>query len=187
MFEEALSDKSTTDKINLAIAVFTFLAAVAAAFSAGFVAKQIKQQLDQFRAQAFLGVLAYEREVKFSQHMDVVRSVGAKPASKLRKDERESILVVVNFLNHIAHLIRNHYVVPKQILLLYSPSITRCHENLLGIDQWLAEQRRQTGDSRYYLHFETLCRPKTVDLIWTDRSDEIIWTGDEYHPPLGPA
>ena len=30
--------------------------------------------------------------------------------------------VVVSSLNHIAHLIRHRYVVPMQLLLLYSPS-----------------------------------------------------------------
>src|SRR5271157_4467216 len=185
------STLSTTDKINLSIAVFTALAALAAAFSAWFVwrsvrdaTRQMELHLEEFRAQTFLSILANEREVEFSQQMEVIRALEGKPASALTEEERASILVVVNFLNHVAHLIRHRYVVPKQLLLLYSPSIAACRANLLGEGQWLKELRKRTGEGRYYLHFARLCQEETERLIWKDQADKIVWTIDPYEPSL---
>lgn len=179
------------EKINLIIAVGTIIAALAAALSAVLAARAVRDaaqqmnvHLEEIRAQTFLSILAYEREVQFTKHMEVIRTLGGKPAAKLTDEEQTSILVVVNFLNHLAHLIRYRYVVPKQLLLLYSPSIATCRNNLLGKDKWLDEVRRKSGDGRYYLHFEKLCQQETADLIWKDRSDDIIWTGDPYKPIL---
>lgn len=116
--------------------------------------------------------------------MDVVRGLHGKLAKDLTGEERKSILVVVNFLNHIAHLIRNRYTVPKQLFLLYAPSIKACRDNLLGDGQWLKELRKQTGESRYYLHFARLCQEETEALIWKNKAKKIIWTTDPYEPPF---
>src|SRR6185437_1916627 len=91
---------SNADKINFAIAVCTAFAALGAAYSALLARRSIRGAVEQFRAQAFLGVLAYEREVNFSVQMDVIRSLCGKPAKDLTEAEQKSILVVVNFLNH---------------------------------------------------------------------------------------
>jgi len=178
---------SNADRINFIIALCTGVAAVAAAYSARLARRSIRGALEEFRAQAFLGVLAYEREVNFSAHMDVIRALGGKSAKDLSKDERKSILVVVNFLNHIAHLIRHCYVVPKQMFLLYAPSIASCRDNLLGDGHWLEEQRKETREPRYYLHFAKLCERETEDLIWKNKAEKIIWTTDPYQPSLPPA
>ncbi len=178
---------SKADKINFTIALCTGVAAVAAAYSAWLARRSIRGALEEFRAQAFLGVLAYEREVNFSAHMDVIRALRGKPAKDLTDEERKSILVAVNFLNHVAHLIRHRYVVPKQMLLLYAPSIAACRDNLLGDGQWLKEQRKQTGELRYYLHFAKLCQTETEALIWKNKAERIIWTNDPYQPALPPA
>lgn len=175
---------TNADKINFTIALCTGVAALAAAYSACLARRSIRGALEEFRAQAFLGVLAYEREVNFSAHMDVVRSLHGKPAGSLIKEELKSILVVVNFLNHVAHLIRHRYVVPKQMLLLYAPSIAACRDNLLRDGQWLKEQRRQTGEPRYYLHFAKLCQEETEELIWNNKAEKIVWTTDPYEPSL---
>lgn len=178
---------SNADKINLTIALCTGVAAVAAAYSAWLARRSIRGALGEFRAQAFLGVLAYEREVNFSAHMNAVRALGGKLAKDLTEDERKSVLVVVIFLNHIAHLIRHRYVVPKQLLLLYAPSIAACRDNLLGEGQWLRELRKQTGEARYYLHFARLCQQETEALIWKNKAEKISWTTDPYEPSLPPA
>lgn len=123
---------TNADKINFIIALGTGAAAIAAAYSAWLARGSIRGALDSFRAQTFLDVLSYEREVNFSQHMDVVRTLGSKSVATFTSEEQKSILVVVNFLNHIAHLMRNRYVVPMQLLLLYSPSIAVRRANSLG-------------------------------------------------------
>lgn len=175
---------SNADKINFTIALCTGVAAVTAAYSALLARRSIRGALEEFRAQAFLGILAYEREVNFSAHMDVVRGLNGKPAKDLTEEERKSILVVVNFLNHIAHLIRHRYVVPMQLLLLYSPSIAACRDNLLGDGQWLKELRKREREPRYYLRFAKLCQKETEALIWKNKARKIIWTTDPYEPSL---
>jgi hypothetical protein len=178
------STLSAADKINFIIALSTALAAAAAAYSAWLARRSIRGALEEFRAQTFLGILAYEREVNFSEHMDVVRALNGKPATDLTEAERKSVLVVVNFLNHIAHLLRHRYVVPIQLLLLYAPSIAACRANLLGEGQWLKVMRQQTGEPRYYLHFARLCQKETEELIWANKAEKIIWTNDPYVPSL---
>lgn len=175
---------TSADKINFIIALGTAAAAIAAAYSAWLARRSIRGALDAFRAQTFLDILAYEREVQFSQHMDVVRTLGSKSAATFTPEEQKSVLVVVNFLNHVAHLMRNRYVVPNQLLLLYSPSIAACRANLLGKGKWLEELRKKTGEPRYYLHFARLCQKETEDLIWANKADKIIWTRDPYEPAL---
>jgi hypothetical protein len=181
---------SASDWINLAIAAGTGAAAIATAYSARvsarsaqYAARQIELYRDEFRAQTFLSLLSYEREVHFSRHMDVIRALRAEPVSELTSEQRASILVVVNFLNHAAHLIRHRYVVPKQLLLLYAPSIAACHNKLLGKDQWLPTLRSETKEPRYYLHFAKLCQEATIDMIWKGKEDKIDWTTDKYQPP----
>ena len=178
------STLTSADKINFIIALGTAVAAIAAAYSAWLARRSIRGALDAFRAQTFLDVLAYEREVDFSRNMDVVRTLGSKTVATLSDEEKKSILVAVNFLNHIAHLMRNRYVVPKQLLLLYSPSIASCRANLLGKGQWLEELRKHTGEPRYYLHFARLCQEDTERLIWENKEDKIVWTRDPYEPAL---
>jgi hypothetical protein len=116
--------------------------------------------------------------------MDVIRALREEPASAITPEQRASILVVVNFLNHALHLIRHRYVVPKQLLLLYAPSIAACRNKLLGKDQWLQTLQSETKEPRYYVHFAKLCQEETIDMIWKDKEDKIDWTTDEYQPPL---
>lgn len=173
---------SNADKINFLIALSTAVAALTAAYSALLARRSIQGALDQFRAQTFMGVLSYEREVEFSKNMDVVRALNGKAAKDLTDGEQKSIRVVVDFLNHIAHLIRHRYAVPKEILLLYSPSISPCADNLLGDGQWLKELRKRTGEPRYYLHFAKLCQKETQKLLWENK--EVDFTRDPYEPSL---
>lgn len=157
-------------KINLIIAAGTIAAAVFAAFSAILAKRALTDAARAFRAQTFQSIFEYEYQVHFSKRMDTIR----KLKGKLPTDaEREDILVVVNFLNHIAHMIRHRYVVPTHVLLLYGPSIKACRDNLLP---WLEAERK--NESRYYLHFEKLLDEKTAELVWACRADEVEWTAD---------
>jgi hypothetical protein len=139
---EALDFKGGTD---LLVAVGTMIAAIVAAVSAWYAARTVKFLRGEFQAHTFLSMIEYERDCEFSKHMDVIRSLKEKLFDNLSPDELNSISVVVNFLNHVGHLIRNNYVIPKQIILLYSPSISECERKLTGPGQWLQETRRRTG------------------------------------------
>lgn len=176
------STLTTEQKINLVIAIGTIVAAVIAAISAIFAAisailakRALTDASHAFRAQTFHGIVEYEHQIQFSMCMDTIRGLGGR----LPRDdeERKRIMVAVNFLNHIAHMIRHRYVAPTHVLLLYSPSITACRDNLLQPGQWIAEERKK--DPRYYLHFAKLCEEETARLIWACQADNIKWTSDK--------
>ena len=176
---------SNADKINFTIAVCTGIAALAAAYSAWLGSTLDTGGARRIACPSFPQRAAYERQVNFSGHMGVVRKLRGELAKDLTDEQRKSILVaLVNFLNHVAHLIRHRYVVPKQMLLLYAPSIAACRDNLLGDGQWLKEERKQTGEPRYYLHFTKLCQKETETLIWSGKAESIVWTTDPYQPSL---
>lgn len=188
---------STADKINLVIAIGTIAAAVFAAFSALIAARATRDAAKQMElatseivlhredlhAQAFMSVASYEREIEFSKNMDVIRGLQTKPFDQLTEPEQKSIRIVVDFLNHVAHLMRYRYVEPQHMLLSYTPSIESCQEKLIGPGKWLQELRGRAGNPKLYLHFEALCNEGNRCKIWTGRADEVSWTGDFYQAP----
>ena len=175
------------DIINAVIALGTIAAAIFAARSARDAAHQIRLSRnemvlhrEQLHAETFLNVLGYEREISFSKNMDVIRRLGNKGFAELREEEHASIRAVVDFLNHIAHLIRYGYVKPQQMLLLYTPSIEECQKKLIGKGKWLQELRDRADNPKLYLHFEALCRG---DTLWRGENIEKVFTEDIYKPP----
>lgn len=150
-------------------AVYAGRAAHEASRQLKLTSDQLKLNRDALRAQTFLSMIDYERAVDFTKHMDIVRSLDGKSFDKLCDTERASIGIVVNFLNHVAYLIRHKYINQKQILLIYSPSLKACRENLTGKGKWLDGFRARNKDVRYYLHFEILCKEETINSLWQDQ------------------
>ena len=181
-FHDVWATLPTEQRINFVIAAGTIAAAFVAAVSALLAAistllarRAVEDAARAFRAQTFHSIVEYEHQVQFSVCMDTVRRLRGKlPASD---DERKNVLVVVNFLNHVAHMIRHRYVAATHILLLYSPSIQACRDNLLQPGQWIANERAK--DSRHYLHFAKLCEEETARLIWACQAHKIQWTTDK--------
>jgi hypothetical protein len=149
---------------TLAAAVFAGISAIIATRSALDATKQLRLNLDSIRAQTFLNIIGYEREIHFSAGMDIIRELDNESYEVLRDEKNQHVRKVVDFLNHIAHLIRQGYVVPEHILLLYTASILDCREKILGEGKWLQGFRRQAGRTYYYQHFECLC--KNVEKLW---------------------
>jgi hypothetical protein len=176
------TEASKKDWIDYVTAFGTILAGIAAAVAASYAgsaaqkaSSQLKVSSDQtkltqdaLRAQSFLGMIDYERAVDFTKHMDIIRSLDGRSFDKLEPSEMVSIGIVVNFFNHLAYLIRHKYLTSKEILLLYSPSLKTCRENLTGQDKWLDGFRKQNKDEWYYLHFEFLCKEETIQMLWSD-------------------
>jgi hypothetical protein len=143
---------------------------------------------EALRAQTFLSVTSYERQIEFSRRMEVIRALPKETTyAALNSAQRNDIRVVVDFLNHVAHLIRYHYVSPRQMLLLYTPSIEACQTVLIEQMQWLRQFRDQADNQKLYLHFESLCRWDNQRILWDN--GEVTFTGDIYSPPkaLEPA
>jgi hypothetical protein len=172
------------DKVDLAVAVGTLLAVVFAAVSALVAAKSardasraIRMQREAVRAQTFVSIIGYEREINFSQCMDTIRGLGdadCKDYAKFRKmqpDKEQQIRQVVDFLNHLGHLIRQGYVEPRHILPLYSTSIEACRKKLLGRTDWLAGFRVTAKSPGYYLNFECLC--ENLEKLW--KGKKVDW------------
>lgn len=193
----SFSAMGTADKINFVIALGTIAAAVFAGWSARIAAlatrdaakqmelatNQIVLHREDLHAQAFLSVASYEREVEFSKNMDVIRALQDKPFDELTDPELKSIRAVVDFLNHVAHLMRYRYVEPQHMLLSYTPSIEACQEKLVGQGKWLQELRSRAGNPKLYLHFEALCNEENRRRIWEGRAEQVKWTGDFYQAP----
>ena len=180
-FHDFWANLPAEQRINFVIAVGTILAAIVAAVSAIFAAisvwvtrRAVEDAARAFRAQTFHSIVEYEHQVQFSLCMDTVRNLKGKLPSD---EERKNVLVVVNFLNHVAHMIRHRYVAATHVFLLYSPSIRACRGNLLQPGQWIAQEREK--DSSYYLHFAKLCEEETERLIWACQADKIRWTADK--------
>lgn len=172
------------DEIDLAVAVGTLLAAIFAAVSALMAAKSardaskaIRMQREAVRAQTFVSIIGYEREINFSQGMDTIRGLGDADCKdyanfrKMQPDKEKQIRQVVDFLNHLAHLIRQGYVEPRHILPLYSTSIDDCRKKLLGKSEWLAGFRESAKSDEYYLNFEHLC--KNLENLW--KGEKVNW------------
>ena len=174
-----LTNLLTADKINLSIAVGTFVAAMVAAVSAIYAAKQMTFSRESFRGQTFMNVLSFEREIELSKNIDVIRDLPADAKFEtLSNQQRESIRIVVDFLNHIAHLIKYGYVSGELMLFLYTPSIETCNDILIDKLQWLDKFRAQKHSPKFYLHFESLCDQRNRDMIWKGKARRVKWTAD---------
>ena len=112
-------------------------------------------QRESIRAQTFIEIISYEREIDFSQGMDAVRGLSedeCKEYEDFRErhpDKDKQIRQVVDFLNHLAHLIRQGYVTPRHILGLYTASIVACRNQLLGEGKWLRGFRKDAKSPVY--------------------------------------
>ena len=123
-------------------------------------------------------VIEYEREIGFSTKMDAIRGYrnSNTKLNSLTDKQKLDILVVVDFFNHIAHLTRNGYIRPRQILMMYWPSLDDCNEIIIKQLKWLDDFRNKWG-KEFYHQFETLCNPKSRELVWRweDERNIVVW------------
>jgi hypothetical protein len=181
---------------TLAAAIFAGRAARSAAQSAKEAANAIDLQQEALRAQTsainlqkeallaqtFTNVIDYEKRIHFSTGMDLIRGLHKDDCRDYpmfranHQNDDNQIREVVDFLNHLAHLIRQGYIQPRHILPLYSTSIRACRDTLLREGGWLDGFRSAHGTD-YYLNFERLCLG--IDNFWENGT--IVWPDD----PLG--
>lgn len=188
---------SPKDILDFTVAIGTLLAAVFAGVSALVAAKAardaasaIKLQREAIRAQTFVNIVDYEREIDFSRGMDPIRGLSdeeCKDYKEFRKTQPEKdkhIRHVVDFLNHLAHLIRQGYVTPRHILGLYTASIEACRNKLLGEGKWLESFRTDAKSPRYYLNFACLCN--NLESLWLGKKvnwpDPQLQASEEMRP-----
>lgn len=177
------------ETIDIIIAFGTLVAAGFAGISALIAAKAtretaiaIKLQRESIRAQTFVEILNYEREVDFSKGMDAIRELSDdeckdyKDFKEKNPDKAKHIRQVVDFLNHLAHLVRQGYVTPRHILGLYSASIEACQEKLLGEEKWLRGFRKEASSPLYYLNFECLCN--NLENLWLGK--KVNWPDPQF-------
>ena len=183
---------TAADKINLLIALVTALGAlgtigavVFAAFSARHAARAVREAAtqmellrEQFRTQAFTYILSYERDIEFSKKMDMIRHLDDKSYGDLTPAEKHDIRVTADFLNHVAHLTRNYYVIPRHIFRLYWFSLDACYQKLIMKMDWLTHFRKEQNSPGLYRQFETLCDPTRRRRIWRGDPDPRVWPDD---------
>lgn len=174
----------TKDDIDLIVAIGTLLAAVFAGISALIAAisarkatKAIKLQREAIRAQSFIDILTYERDISFSECMDSIRSLKDGECAdyetfhKNQPKQNRQIRQAIDFINHLAHLMRHGYVTSRHFLVLYTASIEACRDKLLGKGKWLEGFRKVAKSPKYYLNFECLCN--NLENLWHGK--EICW------------
>ena len=153
-----------------ASAIFAGISAIVAAKAARDSTSAIILQREAIRAETFVDLLNYEREIDFSSCMDTIRGLQNEECRDYlgfcnsQPDKDRLIRKAVDFLNHIAHLIRHEYITPKHFLALYTSSIEACQEKLLGKGMWLEGLRKKAGSPYYYQNFECLCN--NLDNLW---------------------
>ena len=175
---------SLKDILDLIVAIGTLLAAVFAGASALIAARAVRDaasvinlQREAIRAQSFIDTIGYEREIGFSQGMDTIRGLSNEECvnydefQKRQPGKDDRIRKVVDFLNHLAHLVRHGYVTPQHILILYTPSIEACRNKLLGEGKWLQGFGKNAHSPKYYLNFECLCN--NLENLWYGK--EVQW------------
>jgi hypothetical protein len=125
-----------------------------------------QSHLQNLQAQTFLLLTDRARQIRFSQGMDLIRSLDFTPGTDLQKyedfkkhcsrQERNHIRNVVDFLNDIQHMMNHGYVSTQHILPIYTLSIMDCRAKLL--DWWIEGFRHEQGGLPYYENFKTLCQ-----------------------------
>jgi hypothetical protein len=173
--------------------IFAALSARAAARAANEAAHQLQVSVEQLRAQAFADVMVYEREIDLSKKMDAIRryqntNIKYEDLSTLQHRE---IREVADFFNHIAHFMRNRYILPRQLLMIYWWSLDDCNRILIERLRWLEHFRERWGEG-YYSQFENICLPEWRERVWRwqDNPELRAWFDDPnaINPPvaLGP-
>jgi hypothetical protein len=175
---------STKEDIDLIIAIGTLLAVVFAGISAIIAAKSaqeatkaVKLQREAIRAQSFIDILTYERDISFSECMDSIRSLkdgecaDYETFNRNQPEKNRQIRQAIDFMNHLTHMLRHGYITSKHFLILYTASIEACRDKLLGKGKWLEGFRKAAKSPIYYLNFECLCN--NFENLW--RGEKICW------------
>jgi len=163
-------DPYTKDLIDAASQIATVISLIVAI---GLAIHQIhkyredqRTQLQNLQAQTFLMITDRARQIRFSQGMDLIRSLHFTDGDNLQKyedfkkqkslRERNHIRNIVDFLNDIKHMMNHGYLTADHILPIYFVSIQDCKDKLL--DWWVEGFRHEHGRSYYYENFKDLCR-----------------------------
>lgn len=146
--------------VPLASNIATAIAAIATAVAAFFILSQARTARNAIQAQTFLRIIETARDIRFSQGMDIIRSLRYDNYEQFRESETKEVQSqvrdIVDFLNDLNHLLTEKYVTEEQVRRIYSSSIRSCAERLLP--WWLKGFRDQHGGPYYYKNFEELCK-----------------------------
>ena len=143
-----------------------FGSVIVASLSVFFAWKAVREAAEQntlsykaIQAQTMMMIIDHAREIRFSQGMDVIRSLKYKDYKTYKKKEakeiQQQVRLVVDFFNDLMHLIEQGYIEREHIVLAYKVSIKDCAEHLLP--WWVDGFREENGNSWYYISFKKIC------------------------------
>ena len=140
--------------------IVSLISSIATTVAAVFIAWQVHVARKTMQAQTFLRIIDTARSIRFSQGMDIIRSLRYDNYEQFRRSETKEVQGqvrdIVDFVNDLNHLLREKYVTEEQVRQIYSSSIRSCAERLLP--WWLWGFRDQHGGPYYYKNFEELCK-----------------------------
>ncbi len=110
------------------------------------------------RAQTFLAVLKAEQDIELSRWMDFIRRLDVNDyaafLASTTAEEQRGVRSIVEYFNHLGHLVKYGYLTHKHVVRLYWASLKDIRDRLLP--WWLVGFRKTQGQQWYYETFEWL-------------------------------
>jgi hypothetical protein len=132
-------------------------AAKAAKESADAALKGIVAQTEGIHAMTFTYLESYEREIKLPAKKEALKLLQSDGTLQDVTDQKlQDVLDIINFVNLLAHVTRNHYVEPQPLLRRHTPIIRDCERRVIG-SGWLAAYRDKQIQPVLFLNFQALC------------------------------
>jgi len=110
------------------------------------------------RAQTFLAILRTEQDIELSRWMDFIRTLRVNDYAAFQAtasaEEQKGVRSIVEYFNHVGHLVKYSYLTHKHIVRIYWASLQDVRNRLLP--WWLEGFRKTQGQEWYYEKFEWL-------------------------------
>lgn len=110
------------------------------------------------RAQTFLAALKTGQDIEQSRWMDFIRGLRVNDYAAFQAtttaDEQKGVRSIIDYFNHLAHLVKYGYLTRKHVVRIYWVSLKDIRDHLLP--WWLNGFRAAQGQQWYYETFEWL-------------------------------
>jgi hypothetical protein len=164
----------------------------AARDSADAALQGIVAETEAIHATTFTYLESYEREIKMPVKKNTLKLLQSDGSIKERQSDGtvqdvtdqklQDVLDIINFVNLLAHVARNHYVESPPLLRRHTPIIRDCEKYVVR-SGWLDAYREKQNQRVLFINLETLCDEANLQLMWQGRVEDVRWPD----PFPGPA
>ena len=167
--------------------------AEAARDSADAALKGIVAETEAIHTATFTYLESYEREIKLPIRKDTLKLLQGDGSIKERQSDGtvqdvtdqklQDVLDIINFVNLLAHVARNHYVEAPPLLRRHTPIIRDCAKYVVRTG-WLDAYRVKQNQKMLFINLETLCKEANLQLMWQGRVEDVGWPDPFPEPAL---